>query len=87
MEAEPSPAPEVDETTRCFMEQTMARVSKMRANTALSVDKKQTLRASLSEAEKEAASEMMKEVAANPTEKPLDHSELLQQQHKFRNAK
>ena len=65
----------------------MARVSKMRANTALTVDKKQALRASLSEVEKEAAAEMMKEVAENPTEKPLDHSELLQQQHKFRNGK
>ena len=87
MDTEDSQVSEVDETTHRFMEKTMARVNKMRANTTLSVDKKEALRAGLSAAEQEAATRMMKEVAANPAEKPLDHSELLQQQHKIRNAK
>ena len=82
-----SSASEVDETTQQFMEQTIARVNKMRANTTQSTDKTQALRAGLSEAEQEAAKQMMKEVAAAPAEKPLSESELIQAQFKIRNNK
>ncbi len=85
-EAESS-ASEVDETTQKFMKQTMARVNKMRANATQSTDKTQALRAGLSEAEKEAAEQMMKEVTAAPAEKPLSESELIQAQFKIRNNK
>ena len=87
LEKEPTAAPEVvDDTTREFMEKTLARVSKMRSNTALSNEKKEALRASLSECEKEGMKEGMKEVADTPAEQ-LDESAMLQAQVKIRNAK
>jgi hypothetical protein len=78
---------EIDHTTVSFMEKTMARVGKMRANTTVSNEKKEMLRASLTETEKESVKATMAEVEANPVEGHLDQSVMLQEQVKIRNAK
>lgn len=77
----------VDDETLAFMQKTMARVEKMRANTTVQQEKKEALRAGLSDAEKESVKEIMEEVAAAPPANHLDHSAMLQEQVKIRNFK
>ena len=78
---------EVDDATLLFMEKTMDRVNKMRKDTEMNKEKKKLLRASLSDSEKEKVFETMKEVQLDPVSQHLDHSALLQEQVKIRNAK
>ena len=66
---------------------TMVRVEKMRANTTAQQEKKEALRAGLTEDEKESVIKAMEEIEAAPPAQHLDHATILQEQVKLRNFK